>query len=87
MHFGKKIRDITNIGKLNITAHFEDGTNTEGELLVGCDGIYSKTRSIILPNAPKPHYTKMVVTGGHTKMKITDKELSIMHSNYGKKDF
>lgn len=87
IHFGKKINDITNVGKSNITAHFEDGTSVEGNLLVGCDGIYSKTRSIILPNSPKPYYTKMVVTAGYTKTKITDKELNIIHSNYGKKGF
>jgi len=87
IHFGKKINDITNIGQLNVTAHFEDGTSAEGNLLVGCDGIYSKTRSIILPNSPKPYYTKMVATAGYSKIKITDKELNIAHSNYGKKGF
>ena len=87
IHFGKKINNITNIGKSNVTAHFEDGTSVEGNLLVGCDGIYSKTRSIILPNSPKPHYTKMMITGGYSKTKITDKELNIIHSNYGKKGF
>ena len=87
IHFGKKLIDITNVGGQNITAQFEDETTAEGNLLVGCDGIYSKTRSIILPNAPKPYYTKMVVTGGYTKTKITGKELNIIHSNYGKKGF
>ena len=87
IHFGKKLKDITNIGKSNVTAHFEDETSAEGNLLVGSDGIHSKTRSIVLPNAPKPYYTKMVVTGGYSKTKITNKELSIIHSNYGKKGF
>ena len=86
-HFGKKIQDITNIGKQNTIAHFEDGSTAEGNLLVGCDGIYSKTRDIILPNATKPYYTKMVVTGGYSKTKITNKELNTIHSNYGKKGF
>ena len=83
----KKIQNITNVGKPNVIAHFEDGSTVEGDLLVGCDGIYSKTRSIILPNSPKPYYTKMVVTGGYSKTKITNKELNIIHSNYGKKGF
>ncbi len=87
IHFGKKINNITNIGKSNITAHFEDGTSVEGNLVVGCDGIYSKTRSIILPNSPKPYYTKMVATGGYSKTKISDKESNLVHSYYGKKGF
>lgn len=87
IHFGKKLDNITNIGKSQVTAHFEDGTSTEGSLLVGCDGIYSKTRQILFTDSPKPYYTKMIVTGGYTKTKITDKELNMIHSNYGKKGF
>ena len=87
INFEKKLDNITNIGNPNVTAHFEDGTNAQGDLIVGCDGIYSKTRSIILPNTPKPHYTQVVITGGYTKTKITNKELNIIHSNYGKKAF
>ena len=86
-HFEKKINNITDIGAESVSAHFEDGTNVNGDLIVGCDGIYSKTRRIILPDSPKPYYTKMVVTGGYTKTKINDKELNIIHSNYGKKGF
>ena len=87
INFGKKLNDITNIDKSNVTAHFEDGTCAEGDLIVGCDGIYSKTRRIILPDSPKPYYTQVVITGGYTKTKITGKELSIIHSNYGKRAF
>ena len=87
INFGKKLVDVTNIGKPNVTAHFEDETSIKGDMIIGCDGIYSKTRNIVLPNSPEPHYTKVVVTGGYTKTRITDKELSIIHSNYGHKGF
>ena len=87
MNLGKKLDDIKNMGNSNVVAHFEDGTSIEGNLLVGCDGIYSKTRSIILPNSPKPNYTKVVITAGYAKTKIIDKELNIIHSHYGKKAF
>ncbi len=87
LNFGKKLKDIENIGELKVTAHFEDGTSTEGDFLIGCDGIYSRTRRIIMPDAPIPHYTKVVVTGGFAKAKIKNKIPHVIHSNYGKKAF
>ena len=87
INFGKKLKDIKNIGKDNIKALFEDGTEVRGDLLVGCDGIYSKTRRIILPDSPEPNYTKVVITGGYTKTKIPNKPTNLIHSNYGKKGF
>lgn len=87
VNFGKKLVGIQNIGTSNLTALFEDGTDAKGDLLVGCDGIYSKTRQIILPDAPEPYYTKVVISGGYSKLKITDKVTNHIHSNYTKKAF
>ncbi|MGK7932015.1 MAG: FAD-dependent monooxygenase [Microcystaceae cyanobacterium] len=33
-----------------VTAHFQDGTAWQGDLLIGSDGIYSKVRNFIIPN-------------------------------------
>lgn len=36
---------------------FSDGTNGLYDLVVGSDGLFSKVRTMIMPDAPKPEYT------------------------------
>lgn len=43
-----------------VRAVFSDGRRAEYDLVVGADGIYSKTRKQIFPDAPKPEYTGQV---------------------------
>ena len=50
-----------------MTAHFADGTNAEGDLLVGADGIHSAVRSAIDPAAPALRYIGLGNTGGFTR--------------------
>jgi 2-polyprenyl-6-methoxyphenol hydroxylase-like FAD-dependent oxidoreductase len=40
-----------------VEAAFSDGSKGSYDFVVGADGIYSKVRSIILPEAPKPKFT------------------------------
>jgi 2-polyprenyl-6-methoxyphenol hydroxylase-like FAD-dependent oxidoreductase len=41
--------------KVHVT--FSDGTASSYDLVIGADGVHSKTRDAILPNAEKPAYT------------------------------
>lgn len=61
---GKRLRDaaITAVG--GVVARFEDDTEAEGDLLIGADGIFSRTRRIIDPSAPSPRYTGLGNVGG-----------------------
>ncbi len=36
---------------------FSDGTHGHYDLVIGADGVFSRMRSLIFPNAPKPEYT------------------------------
>jgi 2-polyprenyl-6-methoxyphenol hydroxylase-like FAD-dependent oxidoreductase len=47
-----------------VVARFADGSTLTGDLLVGCDGIHSRTRSIIDPDAPSARYIPLLNLGG-----------------------
>ncbi|MCK9508813.1 MAG: FAD-dependent monooxygenase, partial [Pigmentiphaga sp.] len=40
-----------------VSVHFSDGGQGRYDLLLGADGVYSRVRELIFPNAPKPEYT------------------------------
>ena len=87
IHFEKKLKNIENIDESKITAHFEDDTNVQGNLLVACDGIHSRTRHIIMPDISEPIYTDMIVSGGYANVPMKNKTSNIIHTNYCKKSF
>lgn len=70
-----------------VTALFQDGSSANGDILVGCDGIHSKTRSILLPNAPSPSYTGLVSFGGFAHGPDIRREPGVQHMVFGKKAF
>ncbi|WP_328722928.1 FAD-dependent monooxygenase [Streptomyces sp. NBC_00247] len=47
-----------------VMARFTDGSTLSGDLLIGCDGIHSRTRSIIDPAAPTARYVPLLNLGG-----------------------
>jgi 2-polyprenyl-6-methoxyphenol hydroxylase-like FAD-dependent oxidoreductase len=44
-------------------AHFADGTQAEGDILIGADGIGSATRRLVFPEAPAPAYVGIIGIG------------------------
>ena len=87
LNFGKKLISIENKDNSTVIAHFEDGTSTTGDYLIGCDGIHSRTRHILMPNSTEPEYTKVVVAGGYTEAEINDKSISTIHAHYCKRAY
>lgn len=87
IHFGKKLVDI-NESNETVTALFKDGTNAKGNFLVGCDGTFSKTRNIVLPDSPPPKYTGTVWIGANTgdSMKY-ELQSNAFHMTFGKKAY
>ena len=68
--FDKRLTDIQVATDQRVTANFADGTTATGDLLIGCDGIHSRTRHFVLPDAPPPVYTGLVSAGGFAQSKI-----------------
>ncbi|KAK1758773.1 salicylate hydroxylase [Echria macrotheca] len=59
VRFGKTVDTITD-GASDLTIHFSDGTTATADVVIGCDGIRSRVRQLILgSNSPaaSPHYT------------------------------
>ena len=87
IHFGKKLVDIKESNEL-VTAIFDDGTNTKGSFLIGCDGPFSKTRSIVLPDSPSPKYTGTIWIGANVGDSIKyDLQPNAFHMTFGKKAY
>lgn len=62
--FDQKLTRVETPGGQGVVAHFEDGTHAQGDLLLCCDGIHSRTRQLVFPDAPKPAYLGMIDCGG-----------------------
>ena len=50
-----------------VLARFADGSTAEGGFLVGADGIWSTTRSLLDPLAPRPEYAGLIGLGGRAR--------------------
>jgi len=70
-----------------VVARFEDGTEAAGDLLVGADGIHSRTRRIIDPSAPEPRYTGLGNIGGFTREASVNARQGIYAMVFGKRAF
>src|ERR1700730_644514 len=63
---GKKLQNIEVTSQGSVTATFQDGTSASGDLLIGSDGVHSRTRQIIDPAFPSAKYTGLMNGGGYT---------------------
>lgn len=55
-HFGKRLQDIETLSDCNVKLLFTDGTSAVHSAVIGCDGIKSRTRQVILgDNDPAAH--------------------------------
>jgi 2-polyprenyl-6-methoxyphenol hydroxylase-like FAD-dependent oxidoreductase len=64
IEYAKRLRKASPTPAGGVVAWFEDGTQAAGDLLIGADGIYSRTRRIIAPATPDPRYTGLGNIGG-----------------------
>ncbi|KAI9810361.1 MAG: hypothetical protein M1827_006328 [Pycnora praestabilis] len=54
-HFGKRVEEVVEKDD-GVTLKFHDGTTAEASAVIGCDGVKSRTRQVLLGyNAPEAH--------------------------------
>ncbi len=86
VRYGKRLADARET-PAGVLATFEDGSSSEGDLLVGADGLWSRVRRIIDPQAPSPRYVPLLNTGGLADGLHLDDEPGVMHMTFGKRLF
>lgn len=87
IHFGKQIQALAAQGAKQVVATFADGSTATGDFLIGADGVHSRVRHLINPQAPKPTYTGLISTGGFTRQPQLAPTPETQHFFFGKRAF
>ena len=87
VEYGKRLVDATNMPDGGLIARFEDGTEATGDLLIGADGIHSRTRRIIDPSAPDARYLPVLDVGGYARDVRVPAEPGTFRMIFGKRAF
>lgn len=87
IEFGKRLTDVEITSDQRVSAHFEDGSEAHGDLLVGCDGIQSQTRRSVMPSAPRPRYLGLIGSGGFTPNSVDLPPEDVTRMTFGLKGF
>jgi 2-polyprenyl-6-methoxyphenol hydroxylase-like FAD-dependent oxidoreductase len=85
--FAKRLVDYQVTGDGEVVARFTDGTQAEGDLLLGADGIHSATRQAMDPAAPKPTYTGLLSIGGYSHSTTIAPTPDTQHFIFGRRAF
>ncbi|MFE3192595.1 FAD-dependent oxidoreductase [Nocardia sp. NPDC059240] len=62
----RRLLDAVSNGEM-VRAFFADGSSAIGDLLIGADGLRSRTREIICDTSPPARYTGLLNTGGYAR--------------------
>ena len=69
-----------------VVVRFADGTYAAGRGVIGADGIHSRTRASVLPDAPRPAYTGIINLGGVVQTDLPPTG-DAMHMVFGRRAF
>lgn len=84
--YGKRLVSFEDTGD-QVVALFEDGTEATGDILISAEGVHSRTRTLLVPDAPAPRYSGLYSFGGITKFPDLKGEPGSYNMIFGKKGF
>lgn len=84
VEYGKRLTSYRTTSS-GIKATFADGTSAHGDVLVGCDGIGSRTRQLLIGPEPRPAYTGVMNLGGFAQLAFA--EVGWNHMVFGRHAF
>jgi 2-polyprenyl-6-methoxyphenol hydroxylase-like FAD-dependent oxidoreductase len=86
IRFGARLTGI-NAEPDAVHATFADGRKASADVLIGCDGIGSPTRTHIDANAPNPRYSGLVGLGGFARVAGLSPTPATQHFVFGRRSF
>lgn len=87
IEFGKRLEGVEIAAGGEAIARFEDGSEARGDLLVGCDGVHSRTRRSVMPDAPEPRYGGIIDSGGFSSAASLPPSEGVMRMTFGREGF
>ncbi len=87
IRYGQRLVSIDRTRSNLVVAQFADGTRIEADLLIGCDGLRSATRSLVLPDAPAPRFSELLDVGGFARVPGLALEPGVNLMVFGKRAF
>ncbi|MCP3138788.1 FAD-dependent oxidoreductase [Pyxidicoccus xibeiensis] len=84
---GRKLESYDSSGGTGVVARFTDGSSAHGDFLLGCDGLSSRTRQLLLPDAPGPVYTGQLGWGGFSRYPVPPSPGGMMQMTFGRRGF
>jgi 2-polyprenyl-6-methoxyphenol hydroxylase-like FAD-dependent oxidoreductase len=86
IRFGARLTGITSESGA-VHATFADGREESADILIGCDGIGSATRTHIDAHAPNPRYSGLVGLGGFARVIGLPPTPATQHFVFGRRSF
>jgi FAD-dependent urate hydroxylase len=87
--YEKRLTDVVD-GNDGVTARFDDGSTVHGDVLIGADGLNSRTRAVLNPGAAEPRYLGLLNAGGLTTTPIAadvDRTPGVVSMAFGRRAF
>lgn len=85
--FGGRLLDVEPLPRGRVRARFTDGSEASGDLLIGADGLRSRTRRIIDPAAPAARYTGLLNVGGYARGLDLGRPAGVLDFCFGRRCF
>ncbi|MFG1792517.1 FAD-dependent oxidoreductase [Nocardia sp. NPDC049149] len=85
IEYGKRLSTATSTAGGGVVATFDDGSESEGELLIGADGAHSTVRGLIDAAAPEAQYTGATMVCGYTRHSPVPTEPATYRIVYGRR--
>jgi 2-polyprenyl-6-methoxyphenol hydroxylase-like FAD-dependent oxidoreductase len=87
IEYGKRLVGADTLSTSGVLARFADGSEAQGDVLVGADGLHSRVRSLIDPQAPRARYVGLLNAGGYADGLNVPGQPGTMQMFFGKRCF